>query len=246
MTRTNEFGQPIGDPVPDWSARPPTEPDLLEGRLVRLERLRAEHARVLHAPMALESSPRTWTYYPYPDLSEPTAFDDYISSLLALRAAWPMAVLSADGDGLGVACYLRTDPANGSVEVGGIVFAEAAQRTTAATEVIYLMLAHAFDDLGYRRFEWKCDSLNEPSSRAAARLGFTYEGRFRNAMVYQGRNRDTDWFSITDAEWPRVSAALTRWLAPANFDASGVQRRTLASFRSWSVGPGRSGPVGRV
>ncbi len=231
MSRINEFGQPIGDPVPDWTPRPATRPGLLAGRLVRLERLRPDHAEVLHGPMVMQSPPRTWTYYPYPDLGDRAAFDDYIATLLALPAAWPMAVLSPDGDGLGVACYLRLDPANGSVEVGGIVLAEALQRTTAATEALYLMLAHAFDDLGYRRFEWKCDSLNEPSRRAAARLGFTYEGRFRNAMVYQGRNRDTDWFSITDAEWPAVSGALTSWLSPDNFDDAGTQRRTLEHFR---------------
>jgi RimJ/RimL family protein N-acetyltransferase len=226
VTRTNEFGQPIGAPVPGWTPRPATEPEELVGTRVRLERLRPDHAAVLHGPMVLESAPRIWTYYPYPDLTEQQAFEAYVASLLALPAAWPMAILTPDGAGRGVACYLRKDPANGSVEVGGIVFAEVLQRTAAATEAMYLMLAHAFDDLGYRRFEWKCDSANEPSRRAAVRLGFTYEGRFRNAMVYQGRNRDTDWFSIT-AEWPAIKAALERWLSPDNFDPTGNQRRPL-------------------
>lgn len=232
VTRINEFRQPIGAEVPGWSPRPSVEPGALLGRHVRLERLRPDHASVLHGPMVLESSPRTWTYYPYPDLSEPAAFDEYVAGLLMLPLAWPMAILSPRGEGLGVACYLRKDAANGSVEVGGIVLAETVQRTTAATEAIYVMLAHAFDDLGYRRFEWKCDSLNEPSRRAARRLGFVEEGTFRNAMVYQGRNRDTTWFSITDAEWPGVSAALTQWLRPENFDSSGDQRRRLESLRA--------------
>ena len=227
VTRTNEFDQPIGDPVPGWTPRPATEPSELVGPRVRLERLRPDHAQVLHAPMVLESPPRTWTYYPYPDLTEPEAFESYVETLLSLRDAWPMAVLTPDGAGRGVACYLRKDPANGSVEVGGIVYAEVLQRTAAATEAMYLMLSHAFDDLGYRRFEWKCDSLNEPSRRAAIRLGFTFEGRFRNAVVYQGRNRDTDWFSITDAEWPAIRAALEAWLAPDNFDEHGTQRSAL-------------------
>lgn len=231
VTRTNDFGQPIGVPVPDWTPRPATEPEVLVGQRVRLERLRPDHAAILHGPMVLESSPRIWTYYPYPDLTEPSAFDAYVATLLLLPAAWPMAVLTPDGVGRGVACYLRMDPANGSVEVGGIVYAESLQRTAAATEAMYLMLAHAFDDLGYRRFEWKCDSLNEPSRSAAARLGFTYEGRFRNAIVYQGRNRDTDWFSITDAEWPAVKAALEAWLAPDNFSTEGDQLRSLADCR---------------
>jgi RimJ/RimL family protein N-acetyltransferase len=232
VRRINEFGQPTGAEVPDWTARPPVEPELLTGRHVRLEPLRPAHASVLHGPMVLESSPRTWTYYPYPDLSAPAAFDDYLVSLLALPLAWPMAILSPDGVGLGVACYLRTDAANGSVEVGGIIFADAFQRTTGATEAIHLMLAHAFDDLGYRRFEWKCDSLNAGSRRAARRLGFVEEGTFRNAMVYQGRNRDTTWFSITDTDWPGVSAALTQWLEPENLDPAGAQRRRLESFRA--------------
>lgn len=232
VTRSNAFGQPIGDPVPGWTTRPPTEPARLVGPRVRLERLRLEHAPVLHRPMVLESSPSTWTYYPYPDLTEPRAFEEYVASLLVLPAAWPMAILTPDGVGRGVACYLRNDPANGSVEVGGIVYAEVLQRTAAATEAMYLLLAHAFDDLGYRRVEWKCDSLNEPSRRAALRLGFYYEGRFRQAMVYQGRNRDTDWFSITDTEWPAIKAGLEGWLAPGNFDAHGRQVRDLRIFRA--------------
>jgi len=232
VTRINEFGQPIGSRVPDWTPRASIEPEHLEGRGVRLEQLRPGHAGLLHAPMVLHSSPRTWTYYPYPDLTDPVAFDDYVTTLLALPLAWPMAIVSPQDAGLGVACFLRKDPANGSVEVGGIVFAEAFQRTTGATEAIYLMLAHAFDDLGYRRCEWKCDSLNAPSRRAARRLGFVEEGTFRNAMVYQGRNRDTTWFSITDAEWPAVSVALTQWLSPDNFDESGTQCQPLESFRT--------------
>ncbi len=231
VTRINEFGQPIGDPVPGWTPRPAIEPVELVGPRVRLEQLRPHHASVLHGPMVLQSSPRLWTYYPYPDLTELTAFEDYVAALRELPAAWPMAILTPHGAGRGVACYLRNDPANGSVEVGGIVFAEVLQRTAAATEAMSLMLAHAFDELGYRRAEWKCDSLNEPSRRAAARLGFSYEGRFRNAVVHRGRNRDTDWFSITDVKWPAVRAALQTWLSPDNFDAHGRQIQALAQLR---------------
>ena len=128
----------------------------------------------------------------------------------------------------GMASFMRVDPANGSVEVGAIILARTLQRTPAATEAMYLLAHHVFDALGYRRYEWKCDSCNEPSRVAAARLGFTYEGRHRNAMVYHGRNRDTDWFSITDAEWPRLRAAHEAWLDPANFDESGRQRTRLS------------------
>jgi RimJ/RimL family protein N-acetyltransferase len=132
---------------------------------------------------------------------------------------------------VGVASYLRLDHVNGSVEVGSIAYAAELQRTTAATEAMFLMARHVFDDLGYRRYEWKCDTLNEPSRRAAARLGFSYEGTFRNALVYKGRNRDTAWFSITDAEWPAIRSAFEEWLDPANHDDDGGQRAPLRAAR---------------
>ena len=124
---------------------------------------------------------------------------------------------------------MRIDPQMGSIEVGGIAFGRQLQRSRAATELQALLMRHVFDDLGYRRYEWKCDSLNAPSRRAALRLGFIWEGRFRNAVVYKGRNRDTDWFSITDGEWPRVRAALDAWLDDDNFDDMGRQRTRLAA-----------------
>ena len=127
-------------------------------------------------------------------------------------------------------CFLRVDPQAGSLEVGGILFAPRLQRTSAATEAITLLASYAFDDLGYRRLEWKCDSLNAPSRRAALRLGFRYEGLFRNASVYKGRNRDTAWFSITDADWPDVKAAHRRFLDPGNLDGDGRQVRSLSEF----------------
>ncbi len=126
---------------------------------------------------------------------------------------------------------MRIDPHHGQVEVAGVLLGRALQRTRAATEAIHLLMRNAFD-LGYRRFEWKCDSLNEPSRRAALRLGFVEEGRFRNHMVTQGRNRDTDWFSLTDGEWPAVRTAHERWLDPANFDDEGRQRVALAAMRA--------------
>jgi RimJ/RimL family protein N-acetyltransferase len=226
----NEFGQPIGAPVPGWTPRPPIDRVVLTGQHARVEPLTPAHVDVLHGPMVAQSPRSIWTYYPYPDLTDRSAFATYVDTLLGLPAALPMAVLGAAGEGLGVACYLRIDPPNGSAEVGGIVLSAAAQRTTAATEAMVLMARHVFDGLGYRRYEWKCDSCNEPSRRAAIRLGFTGEGRFRNAMVYQARNRDTDWFSITDAEWRLLAPAYDAWLAPDNFDATGRQRRSLSAL----------------
>lgn len=133
---------------------------------------------------------------------------------------------------LGMASYMRNRPEQGSTEIGCVVFSKKLQRTAAATEAMYLMAKHVFDDLGYRRYEWKCNNANEPSKRAALRLGFTFEGIFRQDMVVKGQNRDTAWFSITDREWPRIKSAFEAWLEPANFDAHGGQKHSLADIRA--------------
>ena len=163
---------------------------------------------------------------PFEDVA---SFAASLDQLRQTPALVPLAILLPDGTPVGVATYLRIDHANGTAEVGHISYSSALQRTTAATEAMYLMAAHAFDVVGVRRYEWKCDSLNEPSRRAAARLGFTYEGTFRQALVYKGRNRDTAWFAITDDEWPRLRAAFESWLDPANFDEHGQQRHRLTT-----------------
>ena len=142
---------------------------------------------------------------------------------------WAVVPTGGEAAGLDLALPDRPRPRTG--RGGGRVYARALQRTPATTEATYLLMRHLFDGLGYRRFEWKCDALNEPSRQAALRLGFTYEGRFRNHMVTKGRNRDTDWFSVTDAEWPVVGAALQAWLEPANFDEQGRQRLALSAVR---------------
>jgi RimJ/RimL family protein N-acetyltransferase len=228
--RTNEHGQPIGDEVPGWAPRPRIEPVTITGRTCRVEPLGEGNLDALYDALCVRSPPGTWTYImggPYDDRD---GFAGHVAGLHALPACVPLAIMAPGGEGLGIACYLRVDPANGSAEVGGIVMSAALQRTTASTESMYLMMRHVFDDLGYRRYEWKCDSLNEPSRRAAIRYGFRYEGRFRNALVYKGRNRDTDWFSITDSEWPRVRAAHEQWLDPANFSSSGEQLTSLSDL----------------
>lgn len=159
-------------------------------------------------------------------------FDGWLET--AQRSHDPLfhAILDAEtGAGLGIASYLRIAPEIGVIEVGFIAFSPRLQGTTAATEAMYLMMAHAFDDLGYRRYEWKCDALNAASRRAAERLGFTYEGTFRQATIYKHRNRDTAWFSILDGEWPRVRSAFQAWLDPANFTPEGIQLRALQEIR---------------
>jgi RimJ/RimL family protein N-acetyltransferase len=161
---------------------------------------------------------------PFADLEQFRAYADH---LRALPDTVALAIVLPDGTPCGIATYLRIDHANGTAEVGYITYAAAIQRTTAATEAMYLMAAHAFDVVGVRRYEWKCDSLNEPSRRAAARLGFTFEGVFRQALVYKGRNRDTAWFAITDDEWPELRERFERWLDPGNFDEHGHQLTPL-------------------
>jgi len=205
MTQVNEHGQPVGEPV-EWRPGVRLAPVTLTGRTCRLEPLHEGHLDALYAALCVDSPPSIWTYMakgPFLDCEDLAA---YLADLQALPAAVPLAILR-DGTPAGIATYLRIDHANGTAEVGYITYGSALRRTTAATEAMYLMAAHAFDEVGVRRYEWKCDSLNGPSLRAAARLGFTYEGTFRKALVYKGRNRDTAWFAITDSDWPPVKAA---------------------------------------
>ena len=225
-TKVNGLGQPVGDPV-DWTPTRPIGPVTLPGRTCRLEPLSGDHVDGLYAALCTGSPPGIWTYLPEGPFEDAAGMAGYVAKLLRTPDAVPLAVVVPGVGAAGIACFLRNDPLNGTVEVGSITLGTALQRTTAATEAMHLMAAYAFDVVGVRRYEWKCDSLNEPSRRAATRLGFTYEGTFRQAVVYKGRNRDTAWFSIIDDEWPRVAAAQRRWLDPANFDAHGAQRTPL-------------------
>ncbi|TIC87979.1 GNAT family N-acetyltransferase [Nocardioides sp. GY 10113] len=223
---------PVGAPVPGWQPRPRPEPVTLAGVHVRVEPLTSARYSDLYAATCGDGDDDLWTYRP---VDRPTSLPTlwmHLAGVLGSPTDVTFALVPttgpAAGTAAGIASYLRVEPAHGQIEVGGILLSRVLQRTAAATEAIHLLMRHAFDDLGYRRFEWKCDSLNEPSRRAAARLGFAYEGRFRNHLVVKGRNRDTDWFSVTDAEWPAVRAAHERWLDPANFDDRGRQRAALS------------------
>ena len=228
MTRTTSSGQPIGSAVA-WHPAPRLEPLELDGRWVRLEPLGTEHATDLEQTVCRPEHEPLWTYlYDEP----PSSAAAYVGQRAADPALVSLAIRPCGGPVSGIASWLRQDPANGSVEVGGIVLGPALQRTTAATEAMWLMARHAFGR-GYRRYEWKCDSLNAPSRTAAARLGFTFEGVFRQATVYKGRNRDTAWFSITDSEWRTLAPAYDAWLDPANFDDPSTgsgQRRSLSQL----------------
>ncbi len=232
VTVLNVHGQPLGDPLEAWSGCSAPVPVRLQGRYVVLEPLTGDHADDLFATLAGPTDTALWTYRndePPPDVAQ------LRQRLAAAPAGWvslairPLDDAAQPGAASGMASWLRADPANGAVEIGSILFGRTLQRTRAATEAMYLMARHIFDDLGYRRYEWKCDSRNEPSRLAALRLGFRYEGRFRQHLVYKGRNRDTDWFALTDADWPPLRAAYERWLDPANF-IGGVQQVALSTL----------------
>jgi len=202
------------------------------GRFCRLELLDPDrHVRDLFAANGGDREGQMWTYLPWGPYA---AFEDYRAALnagLKREGFITYAVVDAlSGTAAGVASYLNINSAAGSIEVGAIAYSPALQRTPAATEAMYLMMRRMFDELGYRRYEWKCNALNAPSRAAAERYGFRYEGLFRQADVVKGRNRDTAWFSIIDSEWPGIKAAFERWLDPGNFDADGRQRVGLSSL----------------
>ncbi|CAM3405493.1 GNAT family protein [Nocardioides dubius] len=230
MSPANEFGQPIGDALPGWVPCPFPDVMVMAGRWCRVEPLLQHHADELYAELAGEDDASLWTWLGVDMPADRAAFIDFIDEMALATDRVTVVIRDADGVACGLANYLRIDQASGSVEIGGILLGRRLQRTAAATEAMYLLARHVFT-LGYRRYEWKCDALNAASRAAAERLGFTYEGTFRKAVVYKGRSRDTAWFSIIDDEWPSRAAALDAWLAPANLP-DGVQQRSLASFRS--------------
>lgn len=227
----NNEERPVGAAVADWSERARPARATIAGTYGHLEPLSAiKHGKDIYA--AVEGHDSVWTYLGYGPFADETSFLSWIRSREELTDPLSYALIDdASGKALGVLTLMEIRPANGVIEIGHIFFAPVLQKTRAATEAIYLAMRHAFDELGYRRFEWKCDSLNAPSRAAAIRFGFTYEGIFRQHMVIKGRNRDTAWYSITDKEWPKVKAAFEAWLKPDNFDASGHQKAALSELR---------------
>jgi RimJ/RimL family protein N-acetyltransferase len=194
--------------------------------------LSVEHTDPLYAATCGPGREALWTYLGDEMPASPGAFAAYLDARVALPDQADVAIVPRGDDPRGMACWMRCDPVNGTVEVGSILLGPGLSRTAAATEAMHLMAAHAFAQ-GYRRYEWKCDALNAPSRAAARRLGFTYEGRFRQAVVTKGRNRDTDWFSITDQEWPRLATAHEAWLDPGNLGDPGTgggQRTSLSTL----------------
>jgi RimJ/RimL family protein N-acetyltransferase len=227
----NEFGQPIGPPLSGWvpPPAPPREP--IDGRYCRLEPLDADlHAEGLYEAYAATPDARGWTYLQYGPFPDPTAYRVWVETASASGDPLFFAVIDkAAGLPAGVVSYLRITPPAGSIEVGHIHYAPPLRRSPAATEAMFLLMRRAFD-LGYRRYEWKCDALNAASRAAAVRLGLSFEGVFRQATVYKGRSRDTAWYAAIDADWPLLRTAFEAWLDPRNFGADGRQRLRLSDL----------------
>jgi RimJ/RimL family protein N-acetyltransferase len=226
----NHFGQPIGPPIPDWKPPPLPTREPMVGRYCRLEPLDpAAHASELHAAYSAGDG-RSWTYLAYGPFLDFELFRQWLSDSSRVTDPHFYAIIDlASGRVTGMASYLRIAPASGSIEVGHIHYSNELQRSPAATETMYLMMRWAFE-VGYRRYEWKCDALNAASRKAAERLGLTFEGIFRQATVYKGRSRDSAWYAAIDAEWPRLRTAFETWLSPDNFDGEGKQRQRLSEL----------------
>ncbi|MBF9031423.1 GNAT family N-acetyltransferase [Rhodobacterales bacterium HKCCE3408] len=218
----------LGRPVPGFVTPPRPDGATLTGRYARLERLSTDHAAALHAANAEDDA--IWDYLPYGPFTDEADYRAWVASVESGTDPLFYTIFDLEtGRPGGVASYLRIAPEAGSIEVGHINLSPRLQRTRAATEAMFLMMQWAYE-AGYRRYEWKCNALNLPSRRAAERLGFSYEGVFRQAGIAKGRNRDTAWFASIDGEWPKLEAAFTRWLDPENFDAGGRQRVSLSAL----------------
>ncbi len=228
MSHKNSLGQPIGAPVPHWTPPPAPTRMVLQGRYCRLEPLTLEHAPALFEALAEDRDGGMWTYMPNGPFKDIDEYRGWVWG--AAQGADPLHyAIVVDGRPLGTASLMRIAPAAGSIEVGYITYSPPLQRTRAATDAMYLMMRWSFD-AGYRRYEWKCNALNAPSRRAAQRLGLSYEGVFRQALIVKGHNRDSAWYAAIDSEWPAIRVAMETWLDPANFDGDGTQRQSLSDL----------------
>ncbi len=230
---SNSLDQPIGYPVITELPRPFPPSTSMMGRYCSVVPLDiATHGAALFDAYCRNTDGSNWTYLPYGPFDTLESYTAWLQTDCTGKDPLFHTVLNTEGTPVGVASYLRIEPAAGCIEVGHIHFSPLLQRTPASTEAMYLMMKRVFDELGYRRYEWKCDALNAPSCKAAARLGFQFEGIFRQATVYKGRNRDTAWFAIIDRDWPAIRSAYETWLDQDNFDSSGRQRTSLSTQAS--------------
>ena len=219
-------------PIPSLP-RPRPPRTVLEGRYCRVEPVTPDHFAGLWEAYSSDAQGRIWDYLPYGPFPSREAFMEFAhATYLGEDPLFHAIIDLASGKAVGVASLMRIVPEHGVIEVGHINYGPALQKTPAGTEAQYLLMKRAFDELGYRRYEWKCNNANEGSKAAALRYGFRFEGVFRKHLVVKGQNRDTAWFSITDDEWPAIKSAFERWLDPGNFDASGRQMAPLAANTS--------------
>lgn len=230
-----DVAMPMGARVEGPPAQRP-KPTRLPGRMATLEPLDPRaHGEALYEGVSGEGGERLWQYLFEGPFAHRAAFDAHMKRIAAAEDPLFFAILdNASGNAVGYASYMRIEPVQRVIEVGSILYTPRLQQTTLATEAMYLMARHVFEDLGYRRYEWKCNALNAPSRRAALRFGFTFEGIFRQHMIVKGRNRDTAWFSMLDSEWPARKANFERWLDPSNFGADGRQKVALSTLNELS------------
>jgi RimJ/RimL family protein N-acetyltransferase len=222
-------GELVGSPVDATPAQRPS-PVTLEGRYGHVERLAHHHDAALWN--AVKGHDHIWTYMSYGPLADFAAFSKWLAGRVKLDDPYSYAIIDRSGQAVGIATLMEIRPAMRVVEVGNILYSPCLQRTPLGTEAQFLLARYAFETLGYRRYEWKCNALNAPSRRAAFRYGFVFEGILRQHMIVKGRSRDTAYFSMLDSEWPTRKAAFERWLAPENFDAQGRQRTSLSELNA--------------
>lgn len=232
MQEQNEFGQILGEKIIGWQvARRPDGSKVLQGSYCYLEPINVlKHGSALFHSLSLDNKGETWTYLPYGPFADEKDFCVWLEQVSQEQDTQLYAIFNKEHQALGIAGYLRINPQHGVIEVGHLHYSRQLQKTPVATEAMYLMMKYSFDELGYRRYEWKCNSLNEASKAAARRLGFSFEGVFRQCNIFKNRNRDTAWFSILDSEWPQLNSRFSKWLADSNFDNDGKQRQRLSEI----------------
>jgi RimJ/RimL family protein N-acetyltransferase len=225
MHNKNQFGQIIADSIENWTTRQKPTKTTIQGKYCSLEPIEInKHASKLFDSLAIENQGESWTYLPYGPFDTLDKFKDWLTETMSDNDTLLYAILDFETQQpIGISGYLRINPEHGAIEIGHLHFSKLLKQTPLATEAIYLMIRLAFDKLGYRRCEWKCNALNEPSRLAAERFGFKFEGIFRQSYVFKNRNRDTVWFSIIDGEWVRLKEKFETWLHPSNFNVAGKQ-----------------------
>ncbi len=226
----NAFKQPVGHEIKNWLAKEKPSHKIIKGTYCVLKPITLDsNIEQLYQALNFDNDGSSWTYLPYGPFKHALDFESWLRTTLSNEQDTLLYSITKinDTSPIGIIGYLRINPSHGVIEIGHVHFSKLLQKTAAATEAIYLMINHAFKDLNYRRCEWKCNSLNQASINTALRIGFTFEGKFRQANVFKNQNRDTSWFSIIDQEWPSLAKRLETWLKPNNFDAKGNQKLAL-------------------